>query len=202
MADVFISYSRARRALTQALALHLEAEGFSVWWDTDLLPVDNFRAEIDRQLDAAKAIVIIWTPESVKSEWVCAEAERARERRKLVNCHAPGLVPRRIPMPFNQTHSASLDDRPAIVAAVRKLCARHAQKRGRRPATDAEQPAPAEATEKPQGFIWRPQHAAQYTTFGIVKFGDPVTVKVAPTMAADASGALTVFQKGVVVRIR
>ncbi len=62
MADVFISYSKVRRAITEGLARHLEGEGFSVWWDTDLLPADNFRAEINHQLDLAKAVVIVWTP--------------------------------------------------------------------------------------------------------------------------------------------
>jgi TIR domain len=204
MADVFISYSKVRRALTEALARHLEAEGFSVWWDTDLLPADNFRAEINHQLDIARAVVIVWTPESKSSEWVCAEADRAHEQRKLVNTHSAGLTPRQIPMPFNQTHSVPVEHREAIVAAVRKLCGRNAQKKQRASATDPRESAvaPTERAERAQEFIWRPQHAAQYTTFGVVKFGDPVTVKVAPTMTTDANGTIMVFQKGVVVRTR
>jgi hypothetical protein len=35
----------------------------------------------------------------------------------------------------------------------------------------------------------------------VVKFGDPVLVKVAPVTTTDETGA-TVFQKGVVVRVR
>jgi TIR domain len=204
MADVFISYSKVRRALTEALARHLEAEGFSVWWDTDLLPADNFRAEINRQLDIAKAVVIVWTPESKSSEWVCAEVDRAHEQRKLVNSHSAGLTPRQIPMPFNQIHSVPIENREAIVAAVRKLCGRSAQKKQPASATDPQEStiAPTERAERTQEFIWRPQHAAQYTTFGVVKFGDPVTVKVAPTMTTDANGTIMVFQKGVVVRTR
>jgi hypothetical protein len=202
MADVFISYSKSRRALTQSLARHLEAEGFSVWWDTDLLPADNFRAEIDRQLEMAAAIVIVWTPESVKSEWVCAEADRAHEQRKLINSHAPGVTPRRIPIPFNQTHSVPVDNRASIVAAIRRLREQRGQGTGP-PATDAGSSAgaTAERGERMQEFIWRPQHAAHYTTFGVVKFGDPVLVKVAPVTTTDETGA-TVFQKGVVVRVR
>jgi hypothetical protein len=202
MADVFISYSKSRRALTQALARHLEAEGFSVWWDTDLLPADNFRAEIDRQLELATAVVIVWTPESVKSEWVCAEADRAHEQRKLINSHATGVTPRRIPIPFNQTHSVPVDNRTAIVAAIRRLCEQRGQSLRQTVAADAPQAlASVEKSERAHEFIWRPQHAAQYTTFGLVKFGDPVIVKVAPVTTTDETGA-TVFQKGVVVRVR
>jgi hypothetical protein len=69
-------------------------------------------------------------------------------------------------------------------------------------AADAPQTlASVEKSERPHEFIWRPQHAAQYTTFGLVKFGDPVIVKVAPVTTTDETGA-TVFQKGVVVRVR
>jgi hypothetical protein len=202
MADVFISYSKSRRALTHALARHLEAEGFSVWWDTELLPADNFRAEINRQLDLATAVIIVWTPESIKSEWVCAEADRAREEHKLVNSHSPELTSRRIPMPFNQIHSVSVENRAAIVAAVRKLCAQRAARRSASAAAPPPAEAPPERGERAQEFVWRPQHAAHYTTFGVVKFGDLVTIKVAPMITKDASGAITLSQKGVVVRTR
>jgi TIR domain-containing protein len=203
MADVFISYSKSRRALTQSLARHLEAEGFSVWWDTDLLPADNFRAEIDRQLEMATAVIIVWTPESIKSEWVCAEADRAHEQSKLINSHAPGVSPRRIPIPFNQTHSVPVDNRASIVAAIRRLREQRSSEPTPVPPTD---PSPVvtvltDRAERTQEFIWRPQHAAHYTTFGVVKFGDPVIVKVAPVTTTDDTGA-TVFQKGVVVRVR
>jgi adenylate cyclase len=70
MADVFISYVQARRELGQSLAKDLEASGFSVLWDTGLVPNQHFRKKIDAQLDAAAAVVILWTPEAVDSLWV------------------------------------------------------------------------------------------------------------------------------------
>src|SRR5262249_48341788 len=110
--------------LTEELARDLEADGFSVWWDTSLLPADDFRDEIDRRLDQAKAVVIIWTQESVHSKWVRAEADHADRDGKLVNTHTSDLNPRQIPKPFNQTNSAELSNRAAIIAAVEKLGAR------------------------------------------------------------------------------
>jgi ABC-type amino acid transport substrate-binding protein len=121
MADVFISYSKERRRLTTRLADELGNAGFTVWWDAGLLPNQSFRAEIDAQLDTCKATVIVWSPESVRSDWVLAEAEHARAQGKLVNAFAPDLDPAAIPKPFNQTHAVPLHDLPAVVAAIEAL---------------------------------------------------------------------------------
>jgi hypothetical protein len=121
MADVFISYATARRSLTKDLAADIERAGFSVWWDTSLLPNQTFRREIDIQLDACKAAIIIWTPESIDSDWVTAEADHARAQGKLINTRTPDLQAIRIPKPFNQTHAVAINERAAILAAIESL---------------------------------------------------------------------------------
>ncbi len=68
MADIFISYSKKHAQLTEELARDLEAEGYTTWWDTSLLPGQEFPDEIQRQLHAAKAVIVIWTESSVESE--------------------------------------------------------------------------------------------------------------------------------------
>ena len=191
MADVFLSYSKLRRELTEALARDLEAEGYSVWWDTSLLPTDNFRDEIDRQLDQAKAIIILWTPESIESKWVRAEADHADSEHKLINTHSSDLIPHRIPKPFNQIHSVNLDNRAVILAAVKKLIESHPS---RTPASSAENGPPQSssnqdiiilvhgirdhalwqteirATLERNGFI---VEATNYGRFGILRFLSP-----------------------------
>jgi len=42
MADVFISYSKADRAVAEALAADLKARSFDVWWDFELYAGDDF----------------------------------------------------------------------------------------------------------------------------------------------------------------
>jgi hypothetical protein len=77
VADIFISYSSLHRDLTRALAAAIEAQygPGSVWWDqAGLRSGDKFSPEITRALDAAKAVVVVWTQGAVGSDWVYAEA--------------------------------------------------------------------------------------------------------------------------------
>jgi TIR domain len=118
MADVFISYAKAQRRLAEGLAREMSAASFSVWWDTNLLPNQVFRSEIDKQLDCCKATIVIWTPDSIASEWVLAEADHAHRQGKLINTHSPELAPDRIPKPFGQVHSVVVDNLQGLLAAV------------------------------------------------------------------------------------
>jgi hypothetical protein len=84
MADIFISYSKTDHALALKLSAFLEAEGWSVWWDKSLGAADLYRDEIMKQLAAARAVITIWTPNSIKSDWVRAEAGAAKAQGKLI----------------------------------------------------------------------------------------------------------------------
>ena len=101
MADVFISYSKADRPLALKLAAMLEAEGWKVWWDTGLIPGDDFRNEIMSQLGRARAVIVIWTDASIKSDWVRSEAGRAQAGRKLIPVKLPNLSYKDLPPPFD-----------------------------------------------------------------------------------------------------
>ena len=84
MADVFVSYAKTDRALASKLVAMLEAEGWKVWWDKSLVIGDDFRDEIMTELGRARAVVVIWTDASIKSDWVRSEAGRAQADRKLI----------------------------------------------------------------------------------------------------------------------
>src|SRR5262249_54828279 len=121
MADIFISYSKGSAAQTEQLAKELEAKGFSVWFDTSLVPGDSFRDVIMSELAQARAAIVIWDAASVKSEWVCSEASRARARGVLVPVRAEGVRSHDIPPPFDSLHTELLSNRAAIEAALAKL---------------------------------------------------------------------------------
>jgi formylglycine-generating enzyme required for sulfatase activity len=84
MADVFISYKREDKPLAMALAEALRAEGFSTWWDDRLTPAEHWDQAIENNIRDAAAVIVMWTPLSVASEWVRTEAEFAKRANKLV----------------------------------------------------------------------------------------------------------------------
>src|SRR5262245_42663029 len=121
MADVFISYSKSYVQITQDLAADLEAKGLTVWWDTDLLAGESFRQRIIQELQACKATIVIWTPQSVTSDYVISEAERARKAGKLIQVRTEDIQPDELPPPFDTGHASLIDDRKAIYGALAKL---------------------------------------------------------------------------------
>jgi len=123
VADIFISYSSLHRDLTRALVAAIETQygAGSVWWDqAGLRSGDKFSPEITCALDAAKAVVVVWTQGAVASDWVYAEAVRAAARRKVVTVRAADLDPNLIPLPFNIFHTCVVDDTPAVLAGIQK----------------------------------------------------------------------------------
>jgi adenylate cyclase len=84
MADVFVSYARGDRARVAPLVAAIEAQGWSVWWDPAIEAGQQFDDQIDAELQAASAVVVVWTPTSVASRWVRGEARDAAERGILV----------------------------------------------------------------------------------------------------------------------
>jgi adenylate cyclase len=105
MADVFVSYARPDEPQAKRVAEALRDEGFGVWRD-DELPAHRAYAEvIQERLSASKAVVVLWSSEAAKSQWVRAEADVARQAGTLVQATLSGTVP---PLPFNQIQCADL----------------------------------------------------------------------------------------------
>ena len=107
MADIFVSYSRQNKARVAPLVRALEAEGWSVWWDPEITPGEEFDTLISRELDQARALVVVWTPDSVDSRWVRGEARDAADRGVLVPVRFDNA---RLPIDFRALHTTDLDD--------------------------------------------------------------------------------------------
>src|SRR5262245_30122037 len=118
MSDIFISYSKADHALASKLSAFLEAEGWSVWWDKSLGAADLYRDEIMKQLVAARAVITIWSENSVKSDWVRAEAGAAKKDGKLIPVKTPDVAYADIPLPFGEMHTENVESTELIRAAV------------------------------------------------------------------------------------
>lgn len=122
MADVFVSYSRADQDMVQRIVALLEAQGWMVWWDTRLDAGESWDITIEREIKAARSVVVVWTPRSVGSEWVREEAHHGRERGVLVPVLLDLDEP---PFGFRRLHAVNLTgwDGVTITVAVDRVLA-------------------------------------------------------------------------------
>ena len=107
MSDVFISYARSTEPQAKEIAETLRAQGYSVWRDDEIPAHRPYAEVIEERLRASKAVLVIWSVEAAKSQWVRAEADAARELGTLVQVSVDGTLP---PLPFNQIQCAQCLD--------------------------------------------------------------------------------------------
>ena len=105
MADLFLSYSRADRSRAAAVAAALEGGGRSLWWDRQLGAGQDYATVIEREIAAAKCVVVGWSATARQSLWVRAEANEALDQGKLVQLNFDGAKP---PLPFTMLHFTDL----------------------------------------------------------------------------------------------
>jgi adenylate cyclase len=122
MTQIFISYARADERRSVCVADALRAAGYQVWRDDELPAHRAYADVIEERLKDAKAVVVLWSAEAAKSQWVRAEADAARMAGTLVQATLDGTIP---PLPFNQIQCADLKDWDGLgeAAGWRKLTA-------------------------------------------------------------------------------
>jgi adenylate cyclase len=107
MADVFVSYARHDKARVAPLVAAIEASGWSVWWDPEISPGQEFDRQIVAELKIATAVLVVWTPKSVESRWVRGEARDGAERGILVPVRFERAE---MPIDVRTFHTTDLDD--------------------------------------------------------------------------------------------
>jgi hypothetical protein len=105
-ADVFLSYKREDEARVARIVKALVDEGLPVWWDRGLPGGEEWRANIEAALDAAKVVVVCWTRASVGPEGGFVRDEASRAGARLV----PLLLERgvRPPLGFGELQAVDL----------------------------------------------------------------------------------------------
>ena len=97
MAHIFISYAKEDREQAAAVARALESLGWQVFWDRSILPGKTWDEVIEEAIEAAGCMLVLWSRNSVASEWVRVEAGEGFDRKILI----PVLIEEaKIPLQF------------------------------------------------------------------------------------------------------
>jgi hypothetical protein len=106
--DVFISYAREDRGRIEVLARALaEARGWSAWWDRDIPFGKAFDQIVWEAINNTRCVVVAWSSQSIKSNWVIEEALYGREHGILVPVLLDDVQP---PFGFHRIQAADLQD--------------------------------------------------------------------------------------------
>ncbi len=123
MADVFVSYSSRERDRVVPIVEAIQQRGWSVWWDRKIDAGTTFDREIEVNLDEAKCVVVVWSQDSVESDWVRTEAHEGLTRGILVPVAIDKVRP---PLAFRLTQTVDLTDARAgvepLLEAIRRFC--------------------------------------------------------------------------------
>lgn len=101
-ATLFLSYARPDRARAERLITALEKHGYELWWDARLEGGSAFADSISDALKKADAVLVLWSGNSIASDWVRDEASVGRDRKRLVPLSLDGVEP---PLGFRQYHA-------------------------------------------------------------------------------------------------
>jgi TolB-like protein len=143
LADIFISYAREDREEIDRLAAQLQTAGLSCWWDKQIDVGARYLERTQAELDAAKAVLVLWSKHSLGSHWVADEAEVGRDTGRIVPISLDGVLP---PLGFRQFQTLDFTSwRTGDAAPFRQLVATISKLALPKP-VDVDQPTPAGKT--------------------------------------------------------
>jgi TolB-like protein len=151
VSDIFISYNREDMGVARRFAEALIADGLNVWWDQSLQAGETYDEVTEASLRGAKAVIVLWSPRSVVSRWVRAEATLADRAKTLL----PVMIePCERPIMFELTQTTDLSgwsgdrqhpDWLRLVQDVRAFIERGGGATSVAPLAAPESPAPTKA---------------------------------------------------------
>lgn len=101
---LFISYSHEDKPVAKQLAESLSSRGYDVFWDAKIPPGMTFDTYIFENLQGSNAVIVLWSKNSIHSDYVKEEAEYAKNRRMLVPLNIDGTD-----LPFGFTRIQATD---------------------------------------------------------------------------------------------
>ena len=127
MADIFLSYARENYEIAKRLSERLENIGWSVWWDWEVPAGQTWRDMIEQSRASMRCMVVLWSMDSIDSDWIKEEAETGKAQRMLVAALIDEVKP---PMGFRAIQAANLigwdgsQDFPGFASLIDALEAR------------------------------------------------------------------------------
>ena len=104
MSDIFISYAHEDRERVIPIAQELEKRGWSVFFDKKTPPGKQWRIYLKEKLDESCCVLVVWSSDSIKSNWVHIEADEALNRNILIPLLLDAVKP-----PFGLGHIQAAD---------------------------------------------------------------------------------------------
>lgn len=105
MADIFLSYNEKDRERARRVATGLTGAGWSVWWDRRIPAGETWRSVLEDALENMRCMIVLWTANSIESEWVYEEASEGRRQDKLIPVMLDAVRP---PAGFREIQAADL----------------------------------------------------------------------------------------------
>jgi uncharacterized membrane protein YhaH (DUF805 family) len=105
LADLFLSYAREDRERAEHVARLLEAQGFDIFWDSEIPPGQSRADFVESKLSLCRAVIVLWSENSAKSPGVREEARMGRDAGKLIPARIDAAAS---PFGFGEVQAADL----------------------------------------------------------------------------------------------
>jgi 5'-deoxynucleotidase YfbR-like HD superfamily hydrolase len=107
MPSIFVSYARSDRACVQTIIQRLMAHNgsYEIFWDEDIEPGSQYRTVIQDKINTAAVVLVLWSANSIISEWVQSEASAALTKNTIFPIKIDDVT---IPPPFDNRHTEDL----------------------------------------------------------------------------------------------
>lgn len=193
MTDVFISYASEDRDRAAQLASALGTIGWTVWWDRKIITGQTFDHAIERELENAKSVIVLWSKHSIGSEWVRNEASAASERGVLVPATIESV---KLPLEFRRKQTADLIDWKGETSdsGFRALCEGITNTIGGAQLRQAMPPQGQKSRWNPRWALAAIASIAVAVGLGIFSLGPWLSTTLPPISSSDHSGASTPFE--------
>lgn len=110
VSQVFISYANEDTEFARKLAVAFEGQGWSVWWDKQIPPGMDYAQVIEKAVNDASCIVVLWSQHSINSRWVHTEAAFGADRHIVATVIVDDTPGEQIPFEFRRLQAVDLSD--------------------------------------------------------------------------------------------